>query len=393
MSTTFVLGLGGTVDFELEWNPDAMARLAARHRIGLADLDPGRQVADERGLLCSLLGFLRDGAGGERFVATSEIIGEFAGQLRHRVALGGTCVRAALAMDALGLRSTVHLVSIDDTVRRLLPQTVSVLCSAEHDSLDPHLIVQFPAGTTVTLADGEVTSPRANRIIYVNDPPNRELRLAEALGDAYASADVVLLSGFNVMQDEDLLKDRLRTLKRQLARVPAHALVYFEDADYHVPGMAGLVRDALADVVDVWAMNEDELAGWIGRTVDLLDADDVADAMTALAEVVPAAVRVVHTRYWALAHGEVAGRLRAGLAGGTAMAAARYLVGDAVTAAAYTRMSEQARSAQRVRLAAQVEAALPGAACEPALDLQVETPTTVGLGDAFVGGFLAGAVS
>ena len=59
-------------------------------------------------------------------------------------------------MDRLGVESMVHLVSISDEVRERLPEGVAWLCSAEGDSLDPHVIVQYPRGAVVRLVDGMV---------------------------------------------------------------------------------------------------------------------------------------------------------------------------------------------------------------------------------------------
>lgn len=389
MGTRFVLGLGGTVDYEVAWQPDVLDRLAAAHGITLADLDTRRPVRDERDLLCTLLAFVRDGVGGERFVASSDVVTGFSRHLDVRTTLGGTCVRAAIAMDVVGLPATVHLVSIDDTVRRLLPRSTSYVCSAAEDSLDPHLIVQFPAGARVRVVDGEVVAPHANRIIYVNDPPNRDLVIDETFGDELATADVALISGFNVMQDRALLEDRLASVRRHLARMPEHAIAYFEDAGYHTPGFSSRVRDVLAEVVDVWAMNEDELQDWIGREVDLLDVDDVAKALEDLRSIVPAPVRVVHSKHWAIAHGTGAERFRRSLRGGITMAATRYALGDGFTAGDLAAMRSRAPEPRAAAFCRSLETALTEVACEAAFSLSVPTPTTIGLGDTFVGGFLA----
>lgn len=391
MSTRYVLGLGGTVDYEIAWTPDVLDRLVAEHAITPDELDVHVPIGSERDLLRTLLAFVRDGVGGERFVASSDIVAAFAAHFPVRVTLGGTCVRAAIAMDVLGLASTVHLVSIDDHVRRLLPASTSYLCSAESDTLDPHLIVQFPAGTTIRVGGTEVVAPHPNRIIYVNDPPNRELVLHPGLPDAMADADVVLVSGFNVIQDADTLEHRLADVRKGLQRLAPGGLAYFEDAGYHVPALARRVRDELSGLVDVYAMNEDELQSWLGRPVDLLDADDVAAALLALAAVVPAPTRVVHTKHWALAHGGDAERYRGPLLGGITMAGTRYVHGDGFTPDDYAATGTRAPQPEGVAFAAALEAALPGAVCVPAFALDTATPTTIGLGDTFVGGFLAAA--
>lgn len=390
MSTRFVLGLGGTVDYEIAWDPRVLEKLVLEHDVRADELDPAVPIDSERDLVRSLLGFVRDGVGGERFVASSDIVEAFAARFDVRVTLGGTCVRAAIAMDVLDVPATVHLVSIDDHVRRLLPASTAYVCSADHDTTDPHLIVQFPAGSRVSAGDVDVVAAHPDRIIYVNDPPNRELVLAEELGDEVADADVVLVSGFNVIQDVGTLDARLADLRRHLARRRPGSLVYFEDAGYHVPALSHRVRDALVDAVDVYAMNEVELQHWLGRPVDLLDAEQVAAALRELATVVPAATLVVHTKYWAVAHGEHAERLRAALRGGITMASTRYLLGDGFTADDYRATAAlEPTTAARV-LAARIEEADPSrTCCEAALVLTVERPTTIGLGDTFVGGFLA----
>lgn len=391
MSTRYVLGLGGTVDYEIAWTPDVLDRLVAEHGITADELDVHVPIGSERDLLRTLLAFVRDGVGGERFVASSDIVAAFAAHFPVRVTLGGTCVRAAIAMDVLGLASTVHLVSIDDHVRRLLPASTSYLCSADSNSLDPHLIVQFPAGTTIRVGSTEVVAPHPNRIIYVNDPPNRELVLHPGLPDAMADADVVLVSGFNVIQDAETLEHRLADVRKGLQRLAPGTLAYFEDAGYHVPALARRVRDELSALVDVYAMNEDELQSWLGRTVDLLDADDVAAALVELAAVVPAPTRVVHTKHWALAHGGDAERYRAPLLGGITMAGTRYVHGDGFTPDDYAATGTRAPQPEGVAFAAALEAVLPGAVCVPTFALDTAAPTTIGLGDTFVGGFLAAA--
>lgn len=390
MSKRLVLGLGGTVDYEIAWDPGVLEQLVVELGITSAELDAWAPIASERDLLRSLLAFVRDGVGGERFVASSDIVEAFAARFDVRVTLGGTCVRAAIAMDTLGVPAMVHLVSIDDHVRRLLPASTTYLCSAPADTTDPHLIVQFPAGSRVSAGDVDVVAADPNRIIYVNDPPNRELVLDEGLGAELASADVFLVSGFNVIQDEATLEARLASLRAHMAHLPPDALVYFEDAGYHVPKLRLLVRDRLLDLVDVYAMNEDELALWLDRPVDLLDPADVATALLDLHAVLPARTLVVHTKHWSLAYGADAAAYRDALRGGIVMASTRYVRGDGFTPMDYWATAAREPGADAVAFAAAIERRLPDeVACVPAFVLDVDRPTTIGLGDTFVGGFLA----
>ena len=70
------------------------------------------------------------------------------------------------------------------------------------------------------------------------------------------------------------------------------------------------------------------------------------------------------------------------------MSATRYRLGDGHTAADFDATARLPRHAGGARVVEFVEDALPAAGVS-AHDLDVELPTTIGLGDTFVGGFLA----
>lgn len=385
-----VLGLGGTVDYEIAWNSAVIEDLVDLYEIGAAELDAGIPVVDERSLVVTLLAFLRDGVGGERFVASSDIVETFAARFDTRITLGGTPVRAAIAMHSVGVTSLVHLVSIDDHVRALLPDGIEYVCSATADSTDPHLIVQFAAGAAVRRGDLDLVAPHPNRIIYTNDPPNRELVLSDALATTLADARVFLVSGFNTIQDAAVLDARVGQIRRHLAELPAEAVAIYEDAGYHEPAFSHVVRDALVDAVDVYSLNEDELFAYLGRTVDLLDASAIEAALAEASALIPAACLVIHTKYWSLALGDSAADYADALRGGIVMASTRYLIGDGHTAADYARTAALPEKPEGAAVAAELEARFAGRlVCRAALALETDRPATIGLGDTFIGGFIA----
>ncbi|WP_394685679.1 ADP-dependent glucokinase/phosphofructokinase [uncultured Microbacterium sp.] len=388
MAGDLVLGLGGTVDYEIRWDAEVLTALAAQHGIRLDDLTTTTPIIDERALVVTVLAFLATGGGGERFVLSSEIVETFAAHFDKSVTLGGTGVRAGIALDRIGVPTVQHLVSIDDTVRRLLPASMSIVSSVTRDTLDPHLIVQYPVGTTVRLVDGAVTAPASNRLIFANDAPNREMAIASGLGDALEGAAAFLVSGFNTMQDADLLEARLDDLVTAMRRLPADALVYYEDAGFYRRELSARVRERLLERIDVYGMNEDELQEYLGRPVDLLSPDDVIAALSEVHELIPARALVVHTTFWAIAVGPSAARHAAGLESAVRTAATRYRLGDACTAAD---LEATARSPRHAGGAAVVEAARQrsGAVGVAAYVVDTVQPTTIGLGDTFVGGFLA----
>jgi len=384
-----VLGLGGTVDYELRWDSAVLERLAREHDVRMHELTTTASIDDERSLLVTVLAFAATGAGAERFVSSSDVVERFSAHFDYDVTLGGTGVRAGLVLDGLGIPSVQHLVSIDDNVRRLLPEGITIVSSAERDTLDPHLIVQFPADARVRLTDGEIVSPGANRLIFANDPPNRTMAIAPALGEALAGASAFLISGFNTMQDHDLLVQRLRELQRAMRDLPDDALVYYEDAGFYTRAFAETVRGRLLPHIDVYGMNEDELQEYLGRTVDLLDADQVIVALGEICALIPVPALVVHTRYWALAVGADAARHRTALESAVRVAATRYRLGDGITLVEAEETAAMNRHVRGAALVDAVEDARMDAVGVPAFALEVASPTTIGLGDTFVGGFLA----
>ncbi|PWD50110.1 hypothetical protein C8046_04925 [Serinibacter arcticus] len=384
-----VLGLGGTVDVEVVWDAQALGAAARELGVGVGDLDAHREIVDERSLLAVLLALVAAGRGGERFAASSDLVRAFATRFTSVVTLGGTNIRAALAMAVLDVPATIHMVDVDATVRRLVPPGSVLLHTGVSEALDPHLIVQFPAGARVELTDGVVVAPHANRFIVTNDPPNRLLTLAPGLADAVERADVVMLSTLNAIQEREILAERLVELERVVTHRRADALVLWEEAAYHVPHVRDEVSAVLAAIADVYSMNEDELEAFVGRGVDLLDADDVSAALDELAAVVPARTLVVHASCWALAVGERAHELRAALRGGITMASTRYVHGDAMTRADHDATAALVPRADAVELARALERRRSDVAVEAGHRFDVDHPTTIGLGDSFIGGFVA----
>lgn len=383
-----VLGLQGTVDYELEWDAGILERVAAEYGLTEGDLDAHAEIADERSLVRALLAFIRDGSGGERFVASSQIVERFASRFVNRITLGGTCVRAALAMRIRGVSALLHLVSTDDHTRRLLPPEIAVITSATHDTLDPHLIVQYPEGARVTVGGTLIVAPHPNRVIFANDPPARSLVLSEELGDRLATARIFLISGLNSIQEPEVLEARLAGLREAVERMPRGGVVMFEEAGYHREDFAELVRSAMAELVDVHSMNEDELQARLGRRIDLLDAGEVRRALEELSAAAPGPVHVVHTKYWSLAVGPGAARYAAALSGGVDMASTRYLHGDDMSAADYddVRRHDRHPGGRAVVTALADGERFAGVA---AYVLPTDRPVTIGLGDTFVGGFVA----
>ena len=389
-SEKIVLGLGGTVDYEVRWAPAALESLARELGILVTDLTDVAEISSDRELLISLLNFVKAGIGGERYVIDPAIIHSVAGRVPFEVTLGGTPVRAALAMAIRGVDSTVHLVSTNDETRAMLPAGTQILSSAEEDSLFPHLIVQYPANARIDLPDGKVVSQRANRLIYTHDPPNEELLLAHDLGRALSKCSLFLMSGLNIFHDEVLLRERLGELTLSCERLPGEAVVVYEDAGFHLPEQSRIVRDKLLPYIHVYSLNEDEAQVYIARSVDLTQASDVALMIRQLREIIPASNLLVHTHLWSVLVGPDSTRFAGPLRAAVQMASARYLFGDSLTLDQYNSVPSFPHNASASAIEEAVKSEV-GAHCvfSPGFWLETEAPTTIGLGDSFIRGFIA----
>ncbi|HMR65744.1 MAG TPA: ADP-dependent glucokinase/phosphofructokinase, partial [Anaerolineae bacterium] len=293
MNERIALGFGNNIDYEIVWNSKVIENLIIQYEIHNDELDINRVVNNERDLVISILSFLQSGTGGERIVSASAILEQFSQSFERRITLGGTPVRAAIAMRKLGYTSALHLVTINDHVRSLIPQDSPYVCSSTEDGLYPHLIVQFGKDTRVKAGDIDLCASQANRIIYHKDDDNIIMNLNEDFSHLLTEAKVLLISGFNAMQSEALLVNRLASLARIMEKLPQEALVYYEDAGYHEPRFSHLIFRTLARKISIVSLNEDELQAYVGRRLDLLDVFQIESALADLQKLIPRPILVV----------------------------------------------------------------------------------------------------
>ncbi len=389
MKEKIILGFGNNIDYEIVWNSEIFENLIIQYDIHDDELSTDTDVNSERNLVISILSFLKSGSGGERFVSSSDIIEQFTQNFEKKITLGGTSVRAAIAMRKLGYTSALHLVTINDHVRRLIPHDSPYVCSNTKDSSYPHLIVQFHKDTGVKAGDIDICTSRANRIIYNNDYDNIIMKINEDFSNLITDARIFLISGFNAMQSKELLAKRLESLLRIMEKLPKDALVYFEDAAFHVSSVSKLIHSTLADRINIYSLNEDELQIHLSRKLDLLNAFQIKEALVDLQKLIPVPLIVVHSMYWALAYGEKALSVSKALKGGITMATTRFCFGDDFTVENYKEIESLPPNQKGVVFADELKKLLGNKiCCVPVVHVEGSNATTVGLGDAFVGGFL-----
>jgi ADP-dependent phosphofructokinase/glucokinase len=391
MGEQIVLGLGDNIDYEIRWDSALLERLIRDAALTASEINRDIEINTPKDLLASILGFVREGSGGERFVRNPDLIEAFSAPFEKKITLGGTAVRAAIAMRKLGYTSAVHLVTRNEHVERLLPADCPRLCSNSGISSYPHLIVQFNAGIRLDAGDIHIETARPNRIIYTNDRDNALMRLHPDLPVLLQDAKVFLISGFNTMQDIPLLEDRLGQLRAIVEGLSGKVLVFYEDSGFHREGVSAIVRRFLLEYIDIYSLNEDEMRGYLGRPLALTDSKAVASALEDLYRIIPCPVLILHTRYWALAYCPAggAGNYAGPLLGGITMATARFRFGDDFTGRDYTGTGALPPEDQGAAFAGEIQALLGDrVCCVPSFLVPEKNVTTIGLGDTFVGGFL-----
>ena len=390
MNQRIALGFGNSVDYEIVWDSKVFEDLIVHYNIRAAELTTDAVIASERGLLVSILAFLKIAQGGERFVSASALIEAFSQRFKKKITLGGTSVRAAIAMHKLGCSSALHLVTVNDHVRRLIPPDSRFVCSNANDSSHPHLIVQFSQNAAVKAGDIDIRASQPNRLIYHSDPDNIAMNINEDFAKFAVGAKALLISGFNAMQSRRLLAVRLESLKRIIKRLPQDALVFYEDGGYFDLDYSHLIYRALGKRIDIFSLNEDELQAHLKRRVDLLDAAQVREALIDLHKQMRIDTIVLHTRHGALAYGQGADRFAKPLKIGTSLATARFCYGDVFTARHVRHIRKRPARADSAAFAESIQSMLGDqVVCAPVADVPSMKAVTVGLGDAFVGGFLS----
>ncbi|NQT61234.1 MAG: hypothetical protein HQ557_19885 [Bacteroidetes bacterium] len=393
MGEQIVLGLGNNIDYEIVWDSTIFSSLVDRFSIDSSEITTGAPIASVRDLLISILGFMSRGVGGERYVESLEIIEDFSRVFNKKITIGGTSVRAAIAMRKLGYTSALHLVTNNPNVRKLIPQDSPYVCSNELESTYPHLIIQFTKGISITVNDAVITTTHANRIIYNTDYDNKMMKLSTEYASMISDARLFLISGFNAMQDPTLLKERLNSLQSIMKSLPARAVVLYEDACFHNPILSLQVRKALISVINVYSLNEDEMQEYLGDSINLLDPNAVMHALKKLHKLLPVPILIIHTKYWALAFGKDANRYAPAIEGGITMATTRFRFGDNFNAYNYYQTSKGPVETRGYKFSKKIEEIGDGTVCcRPSFIVNEKNVTTIGLGDAFVGGLIPALV-
>lgn len=395
MDERIALGFHTCVDYELKWDTQLVQAQIKAFDIHAEELRMDIAVDSERAIWIVSLAHLKAGIGCEMVPDTSEMCREFANHFKYEVTLGGTGTRAGIILERLGYPCMLQTSCYNEHVKRLMPSGIRVLpgVGPKHNEIFPHVVLQCLKGVRIHANDIDFITPRENRILISRDEDSLHMPvLADEFGKMIRGCEVFLLGSFSEILDRDVLKDRMEKTKRLLSYLPEDAVVVMEDGCYIKKEFRGYVHRQLAPQINLLSMNEDELQQYIGKSIDILDVEEVKKAVKYVFENTGIGLILVHSSAWALVYGEDAGLLRASLEGGVTMAATRFRIGDHFTVEDYEQTKNIPDNADGAVFCGKISEKLGDRVyCIPAKDLRdVVNPTVVGLGDSFAGGLLPG---
>lgn len=393
MENRIVTAFQNTVDFELAWSEEILEDLICRHNIHRSEITSNHPIHSERDLIIVLLGHMILGDGCECLADSSEITRSFASHFPYSVTLGGTGIRASMAIEKTGYRSTTHACSLNYHFRSLIPKNIHWVASVpdEGEDFHPHVIVQYPANIRIHSGDIDFTTQRPNRVIFAYDPPSENLKISDSFIREVSHANVFLIASYNIIKDETILKDRLHQTLRIIRALPCEHVVIMEDGCFESPKMRQIVTQTLSPCIDIFSMNEDELQDRFGQRIDILNPKEVADALQTIYRQVGTPTLICHSAYWALAYGRQTPAIKNALESGICMASTRFRLGNDYNESDFeqTKRLPDSQSGLSFCNALSLYFSPDILTCLPSKDMSfVKQPYTIGLGDAFAGGML-----
>lgn len=392
MGEKIALGFHTCVDYELKWDLDTMIAAIKEFDIHDSELVIDTQPKDERGIWTSTLAYIKQGMGGEIVPANPEICDDFANKFSYKITLGGTSTRAALAIEKIGYSSVLQMCCYNSYIRDLMPERIRYYSSVGLDHTDsyPHISVTYNKGIRICANDIDFVTSRENRVLISRDIDSQNMIIKEEFYPYMEDAEVFLMSCFSQIVEKEILDARLETTKALLRHLKEDAIVVAEDGCYVEKEFRYKTHRELAPYIDILSMNEDELQEYIGRRIDILNVEEVAEAVKFVYEKVGVPMLVVHSADWALAYGKQTFNMKNALESAVTMAAARVQYGDDYGAEEYDRVKALSPKERSIGFCSKIKEYVGDQmVCIPCKDMSfVANPTVVGLGDTFIGGML-----
>lgn len=404
-----VIGYSSNYDAIAEWDVDSFNQLLSEFLKEEPSFTEGETIDNMEDFARIVSYFAIHGLGGEVDITSGEVIEELKKRFKIQYALGGTCAQGAAALGAMGMPVLVHVTDRSKEVLACMDyegiesvkgeNKVSLReCVTEEEPLI-HLIMQYTKGDILRVGEKEYSLPLSNRLIIDYDPVYKFLPVQRDFLDYVENhaEDIYCydISGFNGMVDLDVLKERLKELKKHYKIVKERnpgVRIYFESAHYISTKIRDYVYESLSEAMDIMGMNEEELVDLTvkkAHPVDKESLESVLAGLDYLLELYPVKGIVMHSKDYSLYYGDAMEDidLEMGLTLGNLMSGTRARIGRYGTREECRESLKLGLSPTGIKFAEQLTAIELKHTAVLVPSRYMEKPRyTIGLGDTFVAG-------
>ena len=391
MLKEIILGFSSNIDYEINLDKSDFENLVNNSEIDLYNLKELVEVNSTSDLLSIILYSMENGKGGEYFVKDIKIINDFLSNFSYKATLGGTAIRCAYALSILNKEFIVHLSTFNYEVKKIMPDHFNYVFSNLNKKLYPHLIIQYPSNYDLQLKKN-ISTNKPERLIFVNDPINENLRINKDIFKRINKCKIFLYSGLNCVKSCEYLDELFPIIQSNLNKMPQNSFSYYEDACYHSKKIAKKVRNYFFNNVDFCSLNEDEFSEFTNNTNFKIDPYVLLQDLKKFKNLYKSKFVVVHTSRWSLIYGQNSKRFSVCITSAVRLSAARMAYGDNLTKFDFNRFKNEISNQKSLKSEFSEYFKKVNDKMlffHPSIEVKVKEPTTVGLGDFFVGGFLA----
>ncbi len=287
------LGYTSNLDLLCEFQTGRLNTLLAEHMKGkrLSEMKPPAKIHTIQELLETVVYYCSRGIGGEVDIENTECLKE---SFPFQYGIGGTAVQAALALNAVGCPSVVHLTDDSREVCTILNtpfvhtvsqegQLIHTDKIAQTNEQEPHFIIQFKKGDKICLEGQVIEIPCSNRLILTKITVNEFVPFYKPyfrwVEDHAPKVSSNVLSSFNALLDAEVLKEHLDFVRGHIERYKKNnpkGIVFFEDAHYHDIHVKRLCLESIYSCIDIVSLNEEELSYTLNKMYQFeVDTGDI----------------------------------------------------------------------------------------------------------------------
>ena len=374
--------MSNNVDYIITMNSSLLQDAILRLSIHAADIHFYPVLETEKAVICSLLHSIQQQRGGERFIDDPKVLDHLSDHFPHTKSVGGTAARAANLLAERGVACLLHCISYTEEDSQIIHPLVEVVASNKQKRAPFHCILQYNQDLSVQIDHLQISAKTCDRIILNNNPAISEMKLNPRFFALAHACNMLLISGLNAIHDSEIFKKRLFQIANHLSAYDESMTILYEDGCFHSPNYRTMLIEQLGPYLSIYSMNEEEWYELINTVPTTIEQKKQAIVLAHRILGVPTVI--IHTRSFVVAYGSKAQSFGSALQAGVNLATC-HLIGKETI---FDELQLCNEGLVMQRLCTEKEFC-----CIPSYNVKSPNLTTIGLGDAFIAGFLLRGVS